>query len=48
MTFVCGLKNKRTKQKLLCEKKLTYERTVEIALSDEAAARDTGGMDISK
>lgn len=43
--FVCGLKNKATKRKLLSEKRLTYERAVEIAVSDEMATRDTGEME---
>lgn len=46
--FVCGLKNKATKRKMLSEKKLTYERAVEIAVSDEMATRDTGEMEQQK
>ncbi|XP_015124673.1 uncharacterized protein LOC107046552 [Diachasma alloeum] len=43
--FVCGLKNKAIKKKLLSEKKLTYQRAIELALSEETASRDTGVMD---
>lgn len=46
--FVCGLRNKATKRKLLSEKNLTYARAIEVAISDEAASRDIGEMDHQK
>ncbi|XP_015109328.1 uncharacterized protein K02A2.6-like [Diachasma alloeum] len=46
--LVCGLRNKTTRKKLLSEKNLTYERAVEIAISDEAAIRDTGEMETQR
>uniref|UniRef100_A0A3B3SNE8 CCHC-type domain-containing protein n=1 Tax=Paramormyrops kingsleyae TaxID=1676925 RepID=A0A3B3SNE8_9TELE len=39
--FVCGLRNESIQRKLLTEEALTFQRTVDIALSMEAVARES-------
>lgn len=42
--FVCGLHNESTQKRLLTEDNLTSHRALEIAISMETAAKDTGEL----